>query len=56
MEQDYLSDAKQRSDIKAVCCTCDCYLIENNVPPARGDIPTADQPSTDNIKMIRSLP
>ena len=56
MEQDNLTDAKQRPNTKAVCCTSDCYLVENDVPPARCDILTADQPSTDDMKVIRCLP
>ena len=38
------------------CCTHDCYLVENDVPPTRGDIPTTDQPSTDDTKVICCLP
>ena len=55
VEQENLTDAKQRSDIKAVCCICDCYLVENDKPPARGDNPTADQPSTVDVKVICCL-
>ena len=41
--------------LKAVSYTHNYYLVDNNVPPARGDIPTANQPSTDRIKVIHCL-
>ena len=41
MEQDNLTDTKWRPNIKAVYCTHVCYLVENDIPPARGNIPTA---------------
>ena len=44
MEQDNSTDAKQRLVIDATCHTCNFNLVDYDVPIARGNIPTGDQP------------